>query len=976
MKKKSFQIISILFVALILFFAKTYSQSTIGLPEIYNFSYDKIKAGAQTWQIAQDRFGIMYFANNSGLVTYNGKEWKLFPLPNKTIVRCIMITDDDKIYVGGQDAIGYFFPDRNGSLQYHSLTQLIPQSKSAFGDIWYIQSFKNYIFFQSSSKIFRLDPVSSKVEVYDCPNQLSWSFMGISHNILYAQIGNDKLVFYNNGRWESINAQLLQKTLITSIVDFAKDTSLVSTISGGVFLMTTSKFWRISIPHEIITSQIFKVLRINADLFAIATVSNGIYIINTKWKIIKHFSTINGMQNNNVLSIFADNHSNIWSGLDEGIDLINYASPFQKINPLANTIIPIYTANVFEKKLYLATSNGLYVTGLTLPDPEDLSFSQSVFTKVPNTERQVWGIFNDGRHLLMAHHYGSYLIKNNQPIQLNNNTHGSWLFRKVPGSNNIIAGTYDGILLLHNNFGEISSALQLNNSPNEPLRFLEIDSIKHIIWASHPYRGVYQLQMSTDYSSIDKVTLFTQKDGLPSDLNNFVFKINGQIVFTTDNGIYEFDYAKHSFNLSKQYLPLFKNTLIKYLVSDEENRIWFASEKGIGVVENNKPTYIPELDGKMIAGFENIYPYNNNNIFIGSHKGMIHLNYNSYRKKHSPISALLNKVVAISNKRKDSILYNGYYVFQNKIVSDQSADMIANLSAGYNSFHFEFTSTLYESIDKIEYSYKLEGFDKDWSEWSDKTDKDYTNLSYGTYTFYVKAKDNLGNISNPILYSFKIKPQWYQTYLAYALYALLFISIFYVAKKLLSKRLQKIKEKFLAEQQHMKYVHELELVHNEKEIVQLKNEHLETEMLYKNNELASTTMHLYKRGRLLGKIKEDLSGGIKKLNTKEEKSDFYKLLKLIAEEEKQDNDWNQFAVHFDNVHNQFLHKIKTTYPELTPNDLKICAYLKMNLSSKKIAQLLNITLKGVEIARYRLRKKLQLPQEANLTNFINEFDTH
>jgi DNA-binding CsgD family transcriptional regulator len=129
-------------------------------------------------------------------------------------------------------------------------------------------------------------------------------------------------------------------------------------------------------------------------------------------------------------------------------------------------------------------------------------------------------------------------------------------------------------------------------------------------------------------------------------------------------------------------------------------------------------------------------------------------------------------------------------------------------------------------------------------------------------------------------------------------------------------------------------------------------------------------MHLYKRGRLLGKIKEELADVTQNLKAREERLNFNKLVKLIAEEEKQDSDWEQFAIHFDQVHNQFLRNLKEKYPDLTPSDIKISAYIKMNLSSKEIAQLLNISLKGIEIARYRLRKKLNLESSVNLTDFI------
>lgn len=157
---------------------------------------------------------------------------------------------------------------------------------------------------------------------------------------------------------------------------------------------------------------------------------------------------------------------------------------------------------------------------------------------------------------------------------------------------------------------------------------------------------------------------------------------------------------------------------------------------------------------------------------------------------------------------------------------------------------------------------------------------------------------------------------------------------------------------------------------NEKEIIKLKNEKLETDINFKNRELLTMTINLVQRGEVLTKIKEIISSLMKK-DTSDDSSPAYRnLLKLIREVEKSNEDWDQFAIHFNNVNIDFFNTLKQAYPDLTANDLKLCAYLRMNLSSKEIAQLLNITLKAVEIARYRLRKKLLLLPDTNLADFL------
>ena len=157
---------------------------------------------------------------------------------------------------------------------------------------------------------------------------------------------------------------------------------------------------------------------------------------------------------------------------------------------------------------------------------------------------------------------------------------------------------------------------------------------------------------------------------------------------------------------------------------------------------------------------------------------------------------------------------------------------------------------------------------------------------------------------------------------------------------------------------------------NEKEIVKLQNERLETDVNFKNRELASATMHLVERGKVLSTIKEELMRLQKTTAAQGISVDVKRVLDILNGAEKNDNYWEQFVSHFDQVYSNYLGILKSRFPSLSPTDLKLCAYLRMNLSSKEISQLMNISVRGVEIARYRLRKKLPLATDENLSDFL------
>jgi hypothetical protein len=265
----------------------------------------------------------------------------------------------------------------------------------------------------------------------------------------------------------------------------------------------------------------------------------------------------------------------------------------------------------------------------------------------------------------------------------------------------------------------------------------------------------------------------------------------------------------------------------------------------------------------------------------------------------------------------------------------------------------------------------LEGYDKTWSSWTTKSEKDYTNLPNGKYNFQIKARDNLNNLSEMISFGFIVQPSWYNTSLAYVFYVFLLIVLLVLLNVLQKKKLNHQKRTYEEKQAQINIQHQLEREKNEKEIIKLQNEKLTTEMVFKNKELADTSMHLVERSDALLKVKDELQKLYKKSN---ENHDIKKALQLVHDIEKNNLNWENFATHFDEINNDFLKHLKSKFPKLTPSDLKVCTYLQLNLSSKEIAQLLNISLRGVEISRYRLRKKLDLLPEQTLVEFLNQIN--
>jgi len=943
-----------------------HSQNTIGLPDVINYSKQLYSAGLQNWDIKQDSNGVIYVANNEGLLTYDGRSWNLYPLPNRTIVRSVEIGPDNRIYVGGQDELGYFAPAKNGRLQYNPLTGFIPAKDKIFGDVWDIVCFNKNVFFRSGNKIFKF--TNKSVATYYAP--LEWSFLGACNGHLYAHDHKTGLMIFENDTWSPlpVKAAFPISDPVTNILPLNKDSALVTTLKDGLFILTSTAIT----PLASANNQFFAMERIyaataaNNEWIALATSNSGVYIIDLKGNIIQHFSGKEGLQNNNVLSIFLDRQSNLWLGLDNGIDFIAYNSAIKQINPVLQNGSG-YTTIIHNNTLYAGTSNGLY--SVALQSMKDLSFSKGNFLPVVNAKAQTWGLAEINNQLLLGNHEGAFVINNNtaQPISTNP---GYWNFVPLSStfpSAQIIAGNYKGLFFFDFNNGQFTPSGKVPGF-DESSRFVALDKYDNT-WVSHPYHGVYRISKNNDGSY--KTNLYTDKNGLPSTLNNHIYKIKNEVVVAAEKGVFIYNRDKDIFEPDPAYNNLLGNQSVRYLKEDKEGNVWFIHEKTLGVIDfsGKEPAiiYLPELRNKMLSGFEFIYPVDANNIFLGGEKGFFHINYEKYKKNLPDLQVQL-RAVRIINKT-DSLLFGGYFKDVNE-KQEQDKAAIPQVKDGWKTIRFEFSSSVFGYQSNLEYSYRLKGFDDNWSNWSNRTEKEYTNLTAGSFTFEVKVRSNLGNESLPASYSFKILPPWYQTIWAKIIYLLLLVIGLFILYKWQQKKFDQQQQKYEEEQKKLLYIHELELSKTESELITLRNDKLETEINFKNSELASSAMHLVKKGELLTKIKEGLTHIMKAIDNPTANAEIKKLIKTLGEDDNIDKEWENFTKHFDKVHSDFVASLKEKHSTITGNELKLSAYLRMNLSTKEIAQLMNISVRGVEISRYRLRKKLGINSETNLFDYL------
>ncbi|HSH20013.1 MAG TPA: triple tyrosine motif-containing protein, partial [Draconibacterium sp.] len=436
------------------------------------------------------------------------------------------------------------------------------------------------------------------------------------------------------------------------------------------------------------------------------------------------------------------------------------------------------------------------------------------------------------------------------------------------------------------------------------------------------------------------------------------------------DGIYVYNSVIDSFSISEETGKLFDiNGRLKTIENDSVGNIWYISENESGVLRLNEDlTYtkitspFKQLDGKYVNEFEFIYPYNDENIFLGIDNGFAH--YSSKFPK-SYTTSFQSFITRVELPYIDSVLN----------FSNIQSDVLFEFPYKKNSIRFNFTAPFYEELHKMEFSYFLENYSDRWSDWSAESFKDFTNLHEGDYTFQLKAKNVYNTESELSSFKFTIKPPWYRSNFAYYGYFIALCILVFLVVKFVLYRMKRMKE--LEIRKHKKELKKKEELFRqkeilaEKEIIRLRNETLQNDVIHRNKELTNQTINIVQKNKFLIRLNEELHRIQSSTDDATAKTKIILIKKRILKEIDDKKQNRIFETYFDEVHEEFFKRMKEKYPELSPKDLRLCAFIRMNISSKEISSLLNISYRGVEINRYRLRKKLDLSREVNLPTFLS-----
>lgn len=904
-------------------------------PYFQNYSLSQYNAGNQNWCISKSIDDKLYIANNRGLLVFDGLTWNLHEIPNKTTIRSVL-AHEDRIYIGSYEEFGFWKKNTKGVLEYSSLSHLIDQNEFLNEEFWQIIAYKDAIIFRSflniyiykNDKIINLKPPST---VLSCDVVDGKVYISTLRKGIYILDGEELNPF--------IDGELMMDTKVVSINPFNEDLFIATSLKGCfIYKNGLLEPWKSEINSVIKEQQLNSFSILDNGKMIFGTIKNGLYVTDNKGNILFHLSKENGLINNTVLDHLVTDTQELWLGMDNGIASINLDSPHTFYNDVTGKLGAVYDVISFKNTIYIGSNTGLYY----LDSNQNLQF-------IEESQGQVWDLKEINGQLLCGHNNGTYLVENKKLNLISNQT-GGWVMKKVPEQKSIyMQGTYAGIVKFENSNN--SWNVKHLGRPTIPIRFLVFED-SYTAWVAHAYKGLYKIKFNSTYDSIVNIIDYAEK-GLNSEYNVRVYKLKSDICFKTNSGWQKYEPLLDSIvpynflndNLSRE----------SYIISDNEDDVLVLKNNELIEFKSfSESDYGFTLDNKyfkkrLIVGYETISKIQDSLYALNLNDGFMLINSES----EASATELQKPVIDLIEIDKSIIEYkNSSTKFE---VPYNSKNISISVSSPRSRNHF--------------FEYSITNLDS--SHWYslDKEKLELSNLNSGNYKINFRTSNSSGQISPTTSVEFTVLPPWYATsngFLVFFILALIFTYVIYsLHKRKLMKEQRLIKQKLETEQKELLKEKTLE---NEKLIVELKNESLKNEVKLKSKQLANTAMALVKKNEALQDLKSEL------LQSKGDFGNtfsFRKIVKKIDHSIGHKDEWKVFEYNFNQVHEEFFKELKIRYPKLTHKDLKICAYIKMNLTTKEIAPLLNISTRGVETQRYRLKRKLNLESDKNLTDYLS-----
>lgn len=787
----------------------------LGMPFIKNYNPSAYAAHVQNFDLVQDFRGVMYFANFAGVLEFDGQSWRTIQTSDSIPARVTSLDIDLKgrIYVGARGELGFLAPDLSGILRFNSLLDSLDVDNKRFQTVVNIIATDDEVFFITNSSILLWDGSSFHVVKQDLSIQSAYYV----HDKLYFFEPTKGLQYYYDEKFFSISLgdNISEAVEIRAMLPLNEGKVLICTGNNGLlFLQNSSVTTALSPAVDYIRNSIFSCAILLKDgTIALGTERSGLVLLNPDGSMKQQINQ--GMQSENVNSLYEDQIGNLWLALDYGITQVAVSSHISFYDERKGVEGNVNQILRNKGRLFFATNNGLY----SYDDEAD------AFAYNPLIESSCWSILPDGDKILAATSRGVFLVDERR-VSLIDDGFSLVLCLSQVDKSKVYVGQSEGIAKLekHNN-----RWISVGKIPEIIDEIIEIEQDnKGVLWMVVSTRGIIKVNPNDN----SKPVYYDDTKGLPSRFGNHINRVDHAIIVSTQEGLYQYNEADDLFAPMHFFFQdsILSKEWISILVEDTNDYVWYnnGEEKNIKWRRREGEDSLSQMILKPIKEtiISTIYPEEDGKVWFGGPVGVIRYNPQIPYELYKEGNVLIRNV----NVSGDSLIFGGTYYDQDFYPSlNQSIDLIPQLHYRNNTLNFNYSSPSFSINENIEFQFLLEGFDENWSVWDSKSLKEYTNLPAGKYRFNVRSKNVYDIVSESASFKFSIKKPWYQTIFAYVSYVIGLGIILVIVVRVRSQQLIREKQKLesLIDERTAEVVSQKEEIEIQSEKLSSKNDELE-----------------------------------------------------------------------------------------------------------------------------------------------------
>ncbi|MBN2682180.1 MAG: PAS domain S-box protein [Bacteroidales bacterium] len=778
-------------ILIFLFFSFTYVQGQdlnsigIGSPEIRNFSPADYNGHPQNWAFVKDNRGMVYVGNGNGILEYDGVSWRTIRIGG--VCRSLAKDHNGRIYFGGSNVFGYLKPDSVGRISPHIISKSLSEKDLGF-EIRQILIDKSRVVFNGLSKIFVLE--NENLSTIKSEQPIIKIFQIESFILAYVK-GSGLSMFSGNQLSLLPSGDFFADKDVYVVLPYTENTLLVGTNKDGLFILSliddTIKPLHTSFDDYIKTNGLYTGIVIKNGYYLLATDYAGVIIMDRSGKLKRLLNKQTGLETETVNNVFVDENNVLWIMLNKGLARVNLDAPVTHFGENTGLSGLVIQAIRYKNNLYVATMDGLYmlIVENTVADKNSANFH---FQPVEGIKDGCLAINEINGELYAASREGIFTIEGLKAKEFNKHNRIRAIRQHPLQTDYVLIGDDNG-LYIYKIEGKKWKGLGSIDVFHEELQYFYIDS-KGDCWISEGQK-MARINFRDSISSNCRIDYFSIEHGLPKNFTKpFFIDTKLMVMDTSETYIYNPDAAVvKEENLfvknNKIFSDLAEKKFIierasenignKFLATNGQSRVGVVSLSNQGYFLIEKPfTHIPNSSSIFMVYADTVKKL----FWFGGDEGLFCYNPEIVINEIENIKTIIKKVVI----GKNSVIFNGMYV--------KGIDSLPKINFSNNSIEISFASLYYHYEERTLYSWRLVGYDDEWTNWSKDTSAKYTNLPEGEYKFEVKSK-NLYGLESPVaVYSFEILPPWHRTWWAYLIYVGVGVILIFIVLRIYSIKLK------------------------------------------------------------------------------------------------------------------------------------------------------------------------------------------